>query len=128
MGTRVTSTSANEQYKPVKAIKSDIGWCSDYSQCSITQDEYIEIDFGAEVVVEAISILQAAGGYVTQYFVEYARSDRVFDCIREQFSNQIVSKDIAHYQILVHYILFRYLLETVFAVWKKKQGISPIQY
>ncbi|XP_065900343.1 uncharacterized protein [Dysidea avara] len=90
LGTRVTSTSANEQYKPVKAIKSDIGWCSDYSQCSITQDEYIEIDFGAEVVVEAISILQAAGGYVTQYFVEYARSDRVFDCIREQFSNQII--------------------------------------
>jgi len=76
---------------PTEVSASRIGWCSDFTTCSSTRNEYIEIDFAAEVVVEAISIFGAAGSYVTQYNVEYARSDRKFDCVREEKSNKSVS-------------------------------------
>ena len=92
LGTRTSATSYNSPHEPMEARKSRFGWCSNYLTCNSTTDEYeyIEIDFGVEVVVEAISTVSAGGGYVTQYYVQYARSNGEYNCIREQISNQTV--------------------------------------
>ena len=76
---------------PTEAHASGLGWCSNFTTCTLTGNDYIEVDFAAEVVVEAISMFGAAGSYVTQYSVEYARSNREFHCVSEQEMNQTVS-------------------------------------
>ncbi|XP_065900341.1 uncharacterized protein [Dysidea avara] len=87
-GTRASATSSSSPHVPTEVSPSGFGWCSDFTTCASAGDEYIEIDFAAEIVVEAISIFGAAGGYVTQYNVEYARSSGEFNCVTEQESNQ----------------------------------------
>ena len=43
---------------------------------STAMEQYVLVDFGAEVVVEAISTAAASNGhYLESYTVEYARSD-----------------------------------------------------
>ena len=90
-GTLASATSSSSPHVPTEVSPSGFGWCSDFTTCASAGDEYIEIDFAAEIVVEAISIFGAAGGYVTQYNVEYARSSGEFNCVTEQESNQTVS-------------------------------------
>ena len=58
------------------------GWCSVSlaSMCeasiSTAMEQYLLVDFGAEVVVEAIGTAAADNGnYLTSYMIEYARSD-----------------------------------------------------
>ena len=93
-GTRVaTATSSSSPHVPTEAYPSGLGWCSDFTTCTLTENAFIEVDFAAEVVVEAISMFGAAGSYVTQYSVEYARSNREFNCVSEQESNQTVSSN-----------------------------------
>ena len=90
-GTRANATSSSSPHVPTEVSPSGFGWCSDFTTCASASDEYIEIDFAAEVVVEAISIFGAAGGYVIQYNVEYARSSGEFSCVKELALNQTVS-------------------------------------
>ena len=58
------------------------GWCSVSlsSMCdgniSREMEQYVLVDFGAEVVVEAIGTAAASNGhYLASYTLEYARSD-----------------------------------------------------
>ena len=93
-GTRAaTATSSSSPHVPTEAYPSGLGWCSDFTTCTHTGNDYIEVNFTTEVVVEAISMFGAAGSYVTQYSVEYARSNREFNCFSEQESNQTVSSE-----------------------------------
>ena len=64
---------------------SSSGWCSVSlgSMCegniSTAMEQYLLVDFGAEVVVEAIGTAAASNGnYLESYMVEYARSDGQF--------------------------------------------------
>ena len=64
---------------------SSNGWCSVSlgSMCegniSQAMEQYLLVDFGAEVVVEAVGTAAASNGnYLESYMVEYARSDGQF--------------------------------------------------
>ena len=83
----INASSFIPPHGPSEAITSGIGWCS---ACNNRESHFIEVDFGAEVVVEAIAILRAGGGYVTDYSVEFARSDGDYHCISEGIPNNIV--------------------------------------
>ena len=92
----ITATSYISPYLPSQARTSGFGWCA---ACSSTesQSQAIEVDFGAEVIIDGIAILRAGGGYVTHYNVEYAGlEDRDYHCIR--ISNEIVR----HYDHSTH--------------------------
>ena len=54
------------------------------------ESQFIEVDFGAEVIVEAIAIIRVGGSCVMQYYVQYAGSDREFHCATEKSSNNTV--------------------------------------
>ena len=83
-------------HAPSEVSTSGIGWCSDDLTCDNGESQFIEVDFGAEVIVEAIGILRAGGGYVTHYSVEYAPSHGDYHCINERIPNETVRKyDIA---------------------------------
>ena len=86
----ITATSFNPPYSPSEARTSGIGWCSDDLTCNSAERQFIEVDFGAEVIIEAVAILRAGGGYVTHYSVEYARSDREYHCVSNGISNEFV--------------------------------------
>ena len=93
----INASSFIPLHAPSEAITSGIGWCSDDLTCDNGESQFIEVDFGAEVIVEAIAILRAGGGYVTRYSVEYAPSDGDYHCISE---DETVRKyDIATYDV-----------------------------
>ena len=87
-----------------------MGWCSDDLTCNKAGSQFIEIDFGAEVIIEAVAILRVGGSFITHYSVEYAGSDRARDyhCISEQTTNESVRQ----YAFL--YCCVRYFLIKVF--------------
>ena len=117
-GVHVNATSYTSPHLPTEVSSSGSGWCSDFTTCASTRDEHIEIDFAAEVIVEAISIFGAAGSYVTQYNVEYARSDREFDCVSEQESNQSVSS---------HYNVANSSANVYFQIFSTSSGCSLVE-
>ena len=86
----INATSFIPPYLPSEARTSGMGWCSDDLACNNTSSQFIEVDFGAEVIIEAVAILRAGGGFVTHYSVEYAGSDRDYHCISEQTTNESV--------------------------------------
>ena len=88
----ITATSFIPPYSPSEARTSGIGWCSNDLICNSnnTERQFIEVDFGAEVIIEAVAILTVGGSYVTHYSVEYAGSDRVYHCVSEQITDQSV--------------------------------------
>ena len=61
---------------------SSDGWCSvslTEGDISRATEEHLLVNFGAEVVVEAIGTTPATNGnYLQRYMVEYARSDGQF--------------------------------------------------
>ena len=86
----INATSFVPPYLPSEARISGIGWCSDDLTCDSAERQFIEVDFGAEVIIEAVAILRAGGGFVTHYSVEYAGSDRDYHCISDKVSNASV--------------------------------------
>ena len=82
------ATSFISPYSPSEATTSGIGWCSADLTCNSAERQFIEVDFGAEVIIEAVAILRAGGSYVTHYIVEYAGSNRNYRCVR--ISNETV--------------------------------------
>ena len=91
---QITSSSYMEDHTPSDARMSRGGWCaSRESICEVESDDhYIQIDFGAELVVEAIAIDGVEGnGYVTEYYVEYGLDVEELYCVISQESNEAVS-------------------------------------
>ena len=88
---RITSSSSIGYYTPSEARMSGDGWCAE-SICEIGSDNhYLQIDFGAEVVVEAIAIDSVANFYVTEYYVQYGLDVNELYCMISEESNGSVS-------------------------------------
>ena len=87
----IIATSHTPPYYPHEARISRIGWCSDdIAKGNSNESQFIEVDFGAEVIVEAIAVLRVGGSCVKKYYVQYAGSDREFYCATERSSNSTV--------------------------------------
>ena len=87
----ISATSFTPSYYPNKARISEIGWCSNGTAMHNSKEsQFIEVDFGAEVIVEAIAILSVGGSCVKKYYVQYAGSDGEFYCATEKSSNNTV--------------------------------------
>ena len=57
-------------------------------------DEYLEINFGAELVVEAIIMASNTEGfYITEYTMEYAGTDGMYEYVISEASNNTVSSN-----------------------------------
>ena len=71
-------------------------WCAD-SMCTVrSQEQYLQVNFGAEVVVEAISIERITTDYrrfhyVKKYYVEYGSNERQVHRAISKDSNTSVS-------------------------------------
>ena len=88
----LNSTSFIPPYSPSEARTSGIGWCTADLTCNNAERQFIEVDFGDEVIVEAVAILRAGGSYVTEFSVEYAGSDGDYHCISGLTTDESVSK------------------------------------
>ena len=99
LGRYINASSFIPPHVPHEVSTSGIGWCSDDPACDNGKSQFIEVDFGAEVIIEAIAILRAGGGYVTHYSVEYAGSDEAYHCISNRISNKTVRKLYNHLAI-----------------------------
>jgi len=86
----INASSFVQPYFPFEARIPRIGWCSRDVACNNTESHFIEVDFGAEVIVEAVAVLRVGGSCVKQYYVQYAGSDRVYYCASEKPSNSTV--------------------------------------
>ena len=87
----INATSYTPPYYPYEARILRIGWCSeDVAMCDNKESQFIEVDFGDEVIVEAIAILRVGGSCVKQFHVQYAGSDGKFYCATEKSSNSTV--------------------------------------
>ena len=89
---RITSPSYMEDYTPSDARMSGDGWCAE-SICEVESDDhYLQIDFGDEVVVEAIAIDGVEDFvYVTKYYIEYGLNVDELYCVISEESNETVS-------------------------------------
>ena len=92
---RMSATSYDPSYPPQEARLSGAGWCAD-SVCNTEPTrQYLTIDYGIEVVLQAIAINATSRGfYVTQYMIEYAGSDQAFACVMDLVSNSTVSATV----------------------------------
>jgi len=89
---RITATSFDTSHPPSQARLSGSGWCSANACNSQPGDVYLQIDFGAELVVEAVAVASNSEGlYVTQYMLEYAGADGMYEYIKDEASNSTVS-------------------------------------
>ena len=86
-----TDSSPSETHSPTEVVISGDGWCSNEITCNIAKNQYIEVDFSSEVVVEAILVLGIEKSLVIHYSVEYAGSDGEYHQISERTSNESVS-------------------------------------
>ena len=91
---RIMSSSYMEHHTPSDARMSGNGWCAE-SICEVESDDhdhYIQVDFGAELVVEAIAIDDVEdNSYVTEYYVEYGIDANELYCVISEESNGSVS-------------------------------------
>ena len=85
---QITSSSFFGNYTPSEVRMSGEGWCAGTSICEIESDNhYLQIDFGAEIVVEAIAIDSA---FVTEYYVQYGLDVNELYCvISEEFNGSV---------------------------------------
>ena len=92
---RVFATSYDPSYPPQEARLSGAGWCAD-SVCNTEPTrQYLTIDYGIEVVLQAIVINATSQGfYVTLCMIEYTGSDQVFACVIDLVSNSTVSATV----------------------------------
>jgi len=89
---RITATSYDPLYPPYEARLSGYGWCAESVCTAGTSRQYLQIDYGSEVVLQAIAIdTNDYGLYVKEYMIEYAGSDGVMDCVVDPISNSTVS-------------------------------------
>ena len=88
----ISASSSMEGYTPTEARMSGYGWCAD-SICSVgSKRQSLQINFDAEVVVEAISIERNKYfHYVKKYYVEYGSNERQIHRAISKDSNTTVS-------------------------------------
>ena len=91
----INATSSKHVYHlPSDARMSGNGWCAD-STCPVgSESHYLQVDFGTEVVVEAIAIGSdhtVYQNYVTRYYVEYGSDENQGQYAIPEDSNGIVS-------------------------------------
>ena len=82
-------------YPPSEVRMSGNGWCAQ-SMCTVESEsqQYLQVDFGAEVVVEAISVTSIHDDtidQVTEYQVEYGSDLNHLYCVTSEESNDNVS-------------------------------------
>ena len=73
---RISANSHLPPHLPREVRMSGDGWCANRTRIDMgrveSANQYLTVDFGAEVIVEAISIgIVNDSSYVTRYFVEY---------------------------------------------------------
>ena len=91
---RITASSFDPLHPPSQARLSGTGWCSENTCNSQMIDEYLEINFGAELVVEAIIMASNTEGfYITEYTMEYAGTDGMYEYVISEASNNTVSSN-----------------------------------
>jgi len=91
---RITASSFNPLHPPSQARLSGSGWCSANACNTQPGDDYdyLQIDFGAELVVEAVALASNSEGfYVTQYLLQYSGADGMYEYVHAEASNSIVS-------------------------------------
>ena len=88
---RITSSSFIENYSSSEARMSRNGWCTESVCDGVEDNQYIQVDFGAEIVVEGIAIDHVGGVYVTEYYVEYGSDVNELHCVISEESNGSVS-------------------------------------
>ena len=90
----ISATSFLQPYNaPPQATMSGNGWCAQ-NMCTVgSERQYLQVDFDAEVVVEAISMERGYyySNYVTEYYVEYGSNDSQVDRAISKDSNTNVS-------------------------------------
>ena len=92
----INATSSMDDYTPSKARITDNGWCAQ-SMCTVgLARQYLQVNFRAEVVVEAIAIKRATGNlkhhhYVREYHVEYGSNESQSYHVISEDSNTAVS-------------------------------------
>ena len=89
---RITSSSFVPNYPPSEVRMSGNGWCA-WSMCTAgLESQYLQVDFGAAVVIEAIAIASVDDSlYVTKYYVEYGLDIDHLYCAISKESNETVS-------------------------------------
>ena len=86
---QITSSSFTPNHMPSEARMSGNGWCAE-SMCTVGSDsQYLQVDFGAEVVVEAIAINSVDNSYVTKYYVEYGSDVNQLYCVISEFNETV---------------------------------------
>ena len=82
---RITSSSSFPNYIPSEARMSGDGWCAE-SMCAVgSERQYLQVDFGAKLIVQAISIGNVNGSFhVSRYFIEYGSDANYFESDRTQ--------------------------------------------
>ena len=90
----INATSSMDYYTPSEARITDNGWCAE-SMCRVKSErQYLQVDFGAEVVVEAIAIGivdSRRHHYVREYHVEYGSNESQSYHVISEDSNTTVS-------------------------------------
>ena len=82
------ATSHLPLYPPHEARMLGKGWCADTVDMGAVEsaNQYLQVDFGAELIVEAISIGSVNGSfYVTRHYVEYASNTEEFHRVGAKF-------------------------------------------
>ena len=89
---RITATSFDPEHPPYEARLLGAGWCAE-SMCTVdTSRQYLQIDYGSEVVLQAITMeTRYYGLYVNEYMIQYAGSDGIMDCVVNPITNSTVS-------------------------------------
>ena len=73
---------------PSEVRMSTDGWCAQSMCTTGSEGQYLQVDFGAEVVVEAIAIASVYESfYVTKYYVEYGSDVDHLYCMISEESN-----------------------------------------
>ena len=92
----INATSFTGDYTPSKARMPDDGWCAE-SMCTVgSERQYLQVNFGTEVVVEAIVIKTPTDypiryHYVREYHVEYGSNESQSYLVISEDSNTTVS-------------------------------------
>ena len=92
---QITSSSSILSHLPSEVTMSGNGWCAQpQSTCTVgSEGHFLQVDFGAEIVVEAISIGSVYNDslHVTEYYIEYGSDVNQLYCVISEESNEIVS-------------------------------------
>ena len=70
-----------------------------------SENQYLQVDFGAEVVVEAIEIARVYDGiaHVTKYQVEYGSNLNQLYCVNSKESNE-TSSTVSSFIAVINYL------------------------